>query len=80
MLKMLHVASALSADEKELKLTSLLYSLSSPHPRHHALEVWWIVYKFHIPQKLYVLQMSGTDIHKQQYVPTLHTNEDIQYP
>lgn len=50
------------------------------HSRHHALEVWWIVYKFHIPQKLYVLQMSGTDIHKQQYVPTLHTNEDIQYP
>jgi len=34
---------------------------------------------FHIPQKLYVLQMSGTDVHKIQYVPTLHTNEEIQY-
>jgi hypothetical protein len=52
-LKMPYVTSALSADEKELKLTYfLLYSLSSPHPRHHAYEVWWIVYKFHIPQKL----------------------------
>jgi hypothetical protein len=38
MLKMPHVASTLSADEKELKSTSfLLYSQSSPHPRHHAL-------------------------------------------
>jgi len=74
------VASTLSADQKELKSTSfLLYSLSSPHPKHHALEVWWIVYKYHIPQKLYVLQMSGTDVHKIQYVPTLHTNEEIQY-
>lgn len=60
MLKMSCVASTLSTDENEMKSTSLLYSLSSPHPRHHASEVWRITYKLHIPQKLYVLQMSVT--------------------